>query len=254
MDIEVLDNDDKNDPDYTPDEFLNSPDIQSPAPSDISFGEEFSSQDENDILEEDENAEIIKILHDCSEEVHQSDEYFYMCQFCPLVFKLSMLEEHINNQHFGRTLKETYLSSYAFTSSYFPKSRKENINCNLCSKNFTPDDINRHITLSHKEYCIKRKLPICVKCVPSNASQLASGGVLWFYRKSDLDSHQCKNLRTVYKYNQTCVERYKCDECPNNTNEMEPGILDEHFLLSHQKRLTTLPLKPLIGKIYASKN
>ena len=132
-----------------------------------------------------------------------------MCQFCPLVFKLSMLEEHIINQHFGRTLKETYLSSYAFTSSYFPKSRKENINCNLCSKNFTPDDINRHITLSHKEYCIKQKLPICVKCVPSNASQLASGGVLWFHRKSDLDSHQCKNLRTVYKYNQTCVERYK---------------------------------------------
>ena len=47
------------------------------------------------------------------------------------------------------------------------------------------------------------------------------------------------------------MERYKCDECPNYTNDenMEPGILDEHFLLSHPERLTTLPLKPLLGKI-----
>ena len=99
-----------------------------------------------------------------------------------------MLEEHINNQHFGRTSKKT-CKKYAFTSSYFPKSRKSNINCTLCSKNFSSNDINGHVNLCHQDYCRKRKLPVCVKCV----SSLCGG--LWFYQKSDLDSHQCKSIR-----------------------------------------------------------
>ena len=59
------------------------------------------------------------------------------------------------------------------------------------------------------------------------------------------------NLETNERGHNVDQKRYKCDECPNYTNDenMEPGILDEHFLLSHPERLTTLPLKPLLGKI-----
>ena len=49
--------------------------------SNFSVHEDF----QDDILDDEvQDGEIIKILNDCSEEVHQTDDYFYMCQFCPM--------------------------------------------------------------------------------------------------------------------------------------------------------------------------
>ena len=44
----------------------------------------FDEDSQDDILDEVHDGEIIKILNDCTEEVHQTDDYFYMCQFCPM--------------------------------------------------------------------------------------------------------------------------------------------------------------------------